>query len=119
VVEGLVVETDTERIRKARAVVFELRLARSPDSERLKALAAEHGVTGTRIELDSDGGCILCGLCVRACAEVSERHAVSMAFRGPRRRVETPFGRMSERCIGCGSCAYVCPTGCITVEQAG
>ena len=31
----------------------------------------------------------------------------------------TPFNDFSEVCIGCGSCAYVCPTGAISFEDAG
>ena len=118
VIEGLVVRTDTERVKTTRGVIFELLLARSPDSEKVKKLAEEYGVTATRIELDCEGTCILCGLCVRACAEVSQRHAIGVAYRGPKKKVQTPFGKISERCIGCGSCAYVCPTGSIEVEQA-
>ncbi len=118
VIDGLVVRTDTERVMSTRSVIFELLLARSPDSEKVKKLAAEYGVTETRIELDCEGTCILCGLCVRACAEISQRHAIVVAYKGSKKKVRTPFGKISERCIGCGSCAYVCPTGSIEVEQA-
>ena len=118
VIDGLVVKTKTEKVKSTRSVIFELLLARSPDSEQVKKLAAEYGVTETRIELDTEGSCILCGLCVRACAEVSERHAIGVTFRGPKKKVQTPFNKISESCIGCGSCAYVCPTGSIVVEQA-
>ena len=117
VVEGLEVRTETERVKAARKIIFELLLARSPDSEKLKALAREYGVTETRIELDVEGRCILCGLCTRACAEVSERFAINMAFRGTKRTVQTPFDKVSDRCIGCGACAYVCPTGIMEVEE--
>jgi bidirectional [NiFe] hydrogenase diaphorase subunit len=117
--DGLQVKTDTERVKKARKIIFELLLARSPDSAQIKSLAAEWGVTETRITLKhKDSSCILCGLCVRACAEVSERDAQSFSGRGVRRKVGTPFGKTSDRCIGCGACAYLCPTRRINIEPA-
>lgn len=116
--EGLEVRTDTERVKRARGIMLELLLARSPESEAVKAIAEEYGVTETRIRLTETGKCILCGLCARACAEISQRHAINLAYRGTRRRVQTPFAKISERCIGCGACAYVCPTDTIEVEQA-
>ena len=70
-----------------------------------------------RFKLEADN-CILCGLCVRACSEVSQRNAISFTGRGPARAVQTPFGDVAEQCIGCGACAYVCPTGTITIEEA-
>ncbi|MBN2542675.1 (2Fe-2S)-binding protein [bacterium] len=116
--DGLVVKTDTERVKKTRDIVFELLLARCPDSEKLTKLAEEYGITKSRIEWKDKGKCILCGLCVRACAEVSQRNAINFAFRGIERQVNTPFKRISQICIGCGACAYVCPTGAIEIEEA-
>lgn len=118
VTDGLEVKTDTERVVQARKIVFELLLARSPNSEKLKSLAAEYGVSGTRIKRKQEENCILCGLCVRACTEVSQRQAISFSGRGARRRIGTPYNRIAERCIGCGACVYVCPTGTIKIEEA-
>ncbi|MBM4142607.1 MAG: 2Fe-2S iron-sulfur cluster binding domain-containing protein [Lentisphaerae bacterium] len=113
---GLEVSTDTQRVERARRVVLELLLARSPESEKVRALAAEYGVTGTRFNLAPEN-CILCGLCVRACAEISRRNAIGFSGRGPRRTVGTPFRRLAATCIGCGACVYVCPTNTIEIEE--
>jgi len=118
VTEGLVVKTDTERVRRARKIVFELLLARCPESEKLRDLAAEYGITETRIRRNKTENCLLCGLCVRVCAEVTGRHAVSFTDRGARRKIRMPFDKVSEVCIGCGACAYLCPTHTIKVEEA-
>ncbi len=119
VFEGLIVKTDTERVKKTRKIIFELMLARCPDSEKIKQLAAEYGITETRIKLKEEKeNCILCGLCMRACAEISQRHAISFSFRGGKRHIQTPFDELSQTCIGCGACAYVCPTGRIKIEEA-
>ena len=54
VFDGLIVNTDTERVQKSRKIIFELLLARAPQSDRIKQLAAEYGVTETRIKLKED-----------------------------------------------------------------
>lgn len=116
--EGLIVKTDTEMVRKTRKIILELLLARAPESEKIKMLAEEYGVTETRIRLKKKENCILCGLCVRVCSEIVGRNAIAFAQRGGRKRVQTPFDKISDFCIGCGACAYLCPTGTIKIEQA-
>ncbi len=118
VTEGLVVKTDTERVKKTRKIIIELLLARSPNSEKVKMVAQEYGITQTRISLKKKQDCILCGLCVRVCTEVVERNAISFVDRGTKRKVQTPFNKISDTCIGCGACAYLCPTETIKIEEA-
>jgi NADH dehydrogenase/NADH:ubiquinone oxidoreductase subunit G len=118
VTEGLEVKTDTERVKNVRKIVFELLMARCPDAEKIKKLAAEYGVGETRIKLEPKENCILCGLCVRVCAEISQRNAQSFSGRGVTRSVKTPFDKVSEKCIGCGACVYLCPVEALTIEEA-
>ena len=128
---GLEILTDSDRIIASRRFVIELLLARCPESEKIQELAKEIGIAYDDPEsLDVVGryllgrapkreetNCILCGLCVRVCQEVTERHALSISNRGIDRKVSPPFLRYAETCIGCGACAYVCPTKTITVEE--
>jgi len=118
VTEGLVIKTDTERVIKTRKIIFELLLARCPDSEKIKKLAQEYGVTESRITLKNKKNCVLCGLCVRVCSEVVGMNAINFANRGNKRKVQTPFDKVSDTCIGCGACAYLCPTQSIKIEGA-
>ena len=118
VTDGLAVKTDTEKVTKTRKIVIELLLAQCPDSEKLKTLAQEYGVTRTRIRKKNKEDCIKCGLCVRVCAEVVGMRAISFADRGIKRKIQTPFDKISDFCIGCGACAYLCPTDAIKIEEA-
>jgi heterodisulfide reductase subunit A len=107
--DGLVVRTDTPRVANARRIVAELLLARCPEAPAVRRVAAELGVTETRIAKRNDD-CIYCGLCVRMCEERMGRAAVGFSGRGPRRKVEPPYGRHNEACWTCRACDFVCPT---------
>ncbi len=116
--EGLQVVTRSPRLSRLRKLVMALHVARAPGSRRLREMAERMGadVTGLR-PARPDELCILCGLCVRACAELAGAHALCFAGRGARRIVTLAFGEDdASACIGCGACAHVCPTGCIEVE---
>ncbi len=120
VAEGLNVATGTPRVQHVRRMVIELLLARCPQSQAVKDIAARIGVEGTRFEPNGvDEKCVLCGLCTRACKEVVGTSAISLVDRGVDRKVSTPYQQLSEACIACGSCAYICPTGAISLEDRG
>jgi predicted molibdopterin-dependent oxidoreductase YjgC len=59
--------------------------------------------------------CILCGRCVRMCAEVRGTSVLSFEHRGPATVIGTAFGRthVAAGCEFCGSCVSVCPTGAL------
>jgi len=120
VTEGLIVKTNTEKVRKLRKGIIELMLARCPNVKVIQELAKEYGVEKPRFSL-GDSSCILCGLCVRACQEIIGKSAISLVNRGIYKEVAAPFYayELDEGCIGCGDCVFVCPTGAITMGENG
>jgi bidirectional [NiFe] hydrogenase diaphorase subunit len=145
--EGMVVDTDTERLRRYRRITVELLLAErnhvcsvcvmNGDCE-LQDLAAATGVD--HVEFDylfpadlrvdashprfavDHNRCVLCTRCVRTCAEVEGAHTWDVAGRGGASRVitdlATPWGE-SLTCTSCGKCVLACPTGALFVKGAG
>jgi bidirectional [NiFe] hydrogenase diaphorase subunit len=116
VLEGISVETRTEKVTRARKMVIELLLARCPDVAIIKDLAEEYSVGEPRFKLDNDD-CILCGLCERVCREVVGVDAITFLGRGSNRKVGPPLEINPQTCIACGACVYICPTNCIKLEE--
>ena len=113
--EGMEVKTDSEEVIRHRKMIVELLLARCPNNDFVKGLAAEFGIEAPRFKLEDDD-CILCGLCVRICERVGIR-ATAFAGRGTEMEVAPPFKVFSEACVACGACASVCPTGHIKLSD--
>ncbi|MGA2526639.1 MAG: 2Fe-2S iron-sulfur cluster-binding protein [Smithellaceae bacterium] len=116
--EGIVVETKNERVLNVRRLVLELLLARNPESDVIADLAKKLSVTPQpRFTMDTDKGkCILCRSCVRVCEEVVGVSAIGLSRRGSQKTVGPPYNEESAVCIGCGACAFICPTGHIEME---
>jgi bidirectional [NiFe] hydrogenase diaphorase subunit len=119
--KGLEVKTDTPLVQKIRRGVLELLMARVPDSEVIRQMAADVGPPDSRFRLDEGENnrykCIACAMCTNVCAEVVGVFAIGMVNRGADKKPDTPYGKPSDVCIGCGACAYACPTGAITITE--
>ena len=106
--EGLRIATDSKRVNKSRKMTVELLLSRSPEEEVLLDLAKIYGIKETRFK-DKDDNCIFCGLCIRMCERVG-RQAINFMGRGADRELGTPYMDLSQVCMSCGACAFICPT---------
>ncbi|MFP4618604.1 MAG: [Fe-Fe] hydrogenase large subunit C-terminal domain-containing protein, partial [Spirochaetaceae bacterium] len=141
--KGMVIKTATRELREMRKMNLELLLANHdyscPSCERagdcrLQDLANKLGVrdirfrrtreTAKKDELSDSlvrdpNKCILCGDCVRYCAEIQGIGAIDFAYRGEEVRVTPAFNKsLSEvDCVNCGQCAAVCPTGAIVPKS--
>ncbi|GAP13703.1 NADH dehydrogenase/NADH:ubiquinone oxidoreductase 75 kD subunit [Longilinea arvoryzae] len=115
--EGQVVRTNTELVQKSRRMTAELLLAGAGQVPEIRELAAELGVQEVRFRLAEENACVLCGLCVRACKEIVGVAAISLIERGMAKKVSAPFQLASSRCIGCGTCVLICPTGAFKFEE--
>lgn len=109
---GMVVQTKTAKLASIRKVLVEQMLAHAPDSPPLVELAREYGADKDRFEKDPSF-CILCGLCVRYCAEVKQKHAIGYMDRGPRREISFIPEVSARECWDCKECFPLCPTSAL------
>jgi NADH-quinone oxidoreductase subunit G len=140
---GMAVKTNTERLRKYRAMILELLLSNHcrdctscPKDRRCRLqdlafrfkvktgrfpnTAAESLIDDSSFCITRDSHkCILCGDCVRVCNEIQGVGAIEFLGRGSRMRVGAPFDApiAESDCVGCGQCSAVCPTGALTVRD--
>ncbi len=108
---GLEVKTHSDLVAAHREKAFNALLAMAPDSQRIRELAKAYQVPVT----PAPNGCIRCRLCVRVCNEIVKARAIKMVKTESGSRVVPGEGA----CIGCGTCANLCPTKVIQVRDEG
>jgi Fe-S-cluster-containing hydrogenase component 2 len=115
--KSISVETDNERVKRARRTVLQLLINRNPKSPVIQQLCSEYGVKREeRFALEPDL-CIRCGRCVRAC-ETNGTKAIELVGRGFDSTSRTPYETESDACIGCPPVRRYCPTGKITYDES-
>ncbi len=113
--DGWEIQTDTDEVARTRKVMANFILSRCPDVTPLQELAANLGVEKPSFPAeDPEEDCILCGLCVRACDELTDHGILGIVGRGTDRRVTMALDTPSQVCDECGVCIPYCPTGAIT-----
>jgi NADH dehydrogenase/NADH:ubiquinone oxidoreductase subunit G len=145
VAEGMVVDTESERVRTSRRVILEL-LASTVD------LGEAPEIQGHVAQYQADPGrfgggkrrdfpvyddnpfyirdyaqCVMCWRCIQVCADdVQFTYALTWGGRGVGSHVATFFDEdmPDTSCVFCGNCVGVCPTGALkgkvefTLEQS-
>jgi NADH dehydrogenase/NADH:ubiquinone oxidoreductase subunit G len=106
--EGMVIRTNTDRIRKLRRNLAELLVAQAPNSRAIQDIALRCGVKEVRYPFRNED-CVLCGRCVRVCTEIWQARAIGFVGRGKDRHVDFPFGIRPDFCKQCGNCIQICP----------
>lgn len=146
IAEGMIVRTQTDRLKKIRRNVMELYISDHPldcltcaangDCE-LQTMAGVVGLREVRYGYDGDNHikaakdqsnpyfsydpakCIVCQRCVRACEEVQGTFALTVAGRGFKSRVSPGMDEpfLASECVSCGACVQACPTATL-VEKS-
>jgi predicted molibdopterin-dependent oxidoreductase YjgC len=132
---GMVILTDSERVRLSRKLVLEF-LASSVDVstapmfraylERYRAeperFGESHATVAQPVKVDNDlyvrdySKCILCYKCVEACGvDAQNTFAIAVAGRGFGAHIATEYDvpLPDSACVYCGNCIGVCPTGAL------
>ena len=141
VAEGMVIHTNSMKVRMARKHIVELLLSEhNADCTKcykngnceLQGLASQM-LTGDHMFLDlvpdkkytidmfnsaivkDDSRCIRCQRCVRTCEELQSVSALGVAYKGDKMKISTFFEHplFEVVCTNCGQCVNRCPTGAL------
>jgi predicted molibdopterin-dependent oxidoreductase YjgC len=136
---GMVIRTDSERVRLSRRLVLEflasaVEVSTAPE---LKAYMERYGAHPERfgpnavtvaqpVKIDNDlyvrdySKCILCYKCVEACGvDAQNSFAIAVAGRGFAAHISTEYDvpLPGSACVYCGNCIAVCPTGALMFKS--
>ena len=144
VFEGMVVDTNSPRVRRARKTIVELLVENHPQDclicvrnkncelqdlsekyglreHRYVGETKDHAIDISSASMERDPAkCILCGRCVRVCHEIQKVGAIDFTNRGFNSIVTTPYnkGLNVSDCILCGQCILVCPTAALSEKSS-
>jgi bidirectional [NiFe] hydrogenase diaphorase subunit len=111
--DGIIVRTETKQLRQIRRLILELILPLSPTGPVIH-LAKRYGLKESRFNAE-ETRCILCGLCVRYCAEVKKHNVVGFIRRGIDRKISYMPDTGTQICSCCRECFGLCPGGKIVM----
>lgn len=141
--EGMVVQTASPKVLKARRNILELIFARHPqeclvcpkdgkcDLQKVaqdvgmhldirydKQLRHQKEDWSSPAIMRNPQKCILCGRCMEVCNEIQGINVLSKENRGFHTLIAPAYGEKlaDTNCINCGQCVQVCPTGALTVH---
>jgi len=144
--EGMVVNTDTPRLKEYRKLIVELLLTErnhvcsvcvANGACELQDLAPKLGIDHVRLRYQfssfttdtsherfglDHNRCILCTRCVRVCDEIEGAHTWDVSGRGVHSLIISDLGEpwgASDTCTGCGKCIQICPTGALFEKGKG
>ena len=141
--EGMIIRTNTKKVRQARKVVIELLLAnhdmdciacKKNNQCSLQEIAANVGVRENRFEnvlikqeidtsslaiIRNPNKCIRCGRCIQMCRDVQGLAILDYIGRGNQVEVKPAYGMYLNNvaCVACGQCSVVCPVAAITEKE--
>ncbi len=140
---GMVVQTDSEKVIKARKDILDLLVSNHPEGlesstkvgdDRFREYAVKYGVTQgsykgavRNYEIDDanpaylrdPNKCILCGQCISTCDQIQITHTIDFLGKGFDTKVATAFDLpiSTDNCRLCGQCVSECPTGALIHKQ--